>query len=89
LAIQDLAAGGGRFSQTAGSIMYISGLFFIIPIAAHHALCGAAAPCVGSVARRRSCYRKTAEGAAYAPGKTKFSKKLKKILKKIQLCVII
>lgn len=30
-----------QFSQTAGTIMYISGLFFIVPIAAHHVLCGA------------------------------------------------
>ncbi len=30
-----------KFSQTAGTVMYISGLFFIIPIAAHHVLCGA------------------------------------------------
>jgi len=30
-----------QFSQTAGTVMSISGLFFIIPIAAHHVLCGA------------------------------------------------
>ena len=30
-----------QFSHTAGIIMLISGLFFIIPIAAHHVLCGA------------------------------------------------
>ena len=30
-----------QFSQTAGTVMCISGLFFIVPIAAHHVLCGA------------------------------------------------
>jgi hypothetical protein len=29
------------FSYISGKIMYISGLFFIVPIAAHHVLCGA------------------------------------------------
>ena len=29
------------YSGTAGIIMYISGLFFIVPISAHHVLCGA------------------------------------------------
>ena len=28
-------------SHTAGKIMYISGMFFIVPIAAHHVFCGA------------------------------------------------
>ena len=28
-------------AKFAGTVMYISGLFFIIPIAAHHVLCGA------------------------------------------------
>ncbi|MBQ4363799.1 MAG: hypothetical protein II782_07345 [Oscillospiraceae bacterium] len=30
-----------QFSPAAGTVMYISGMFFIIPIAAHHVLCGA------------------------------------------------
>lgn len=30
-----------QFSRIAGTVMFISGLFFIIPIAAHHVLCGA------------------------------------------------
>lgn len=30
-----------QFSQISGTIMYISGMFFIVPIAAHHVLCGA------------------------------------------------
>lgn len=29
------------YSKTAGLIMYISGLFFIVPITAHHVFCGA------------------------------------------------
>ena len=29
-----------QFSHISGTIMYISGLFFIVPIAAHHVLCG-------------------------------------------------
>lgn len=29
------------YSKAAGLIMYISGLFFIVPISAHHVLCGA------------------------------------------------
>lgn len=32
------------FSYISGKIMYISGLFFIVPIAAHHVLCGAVLP---------------------------------------------
>ena len=30
-----------RFSDVSGTVMYISALFFIVPIAAHHVLCGA------------------------------------------------
>ena len=37
----ELSRWAEKFSQTAGTVMYISGLFFIIPIAAHHVLCGA------------------------------------------------
>ncbi len=29
------------YSKTAGTVMYISGLFFIVPITAHHVFCGA------------------------------------------------
>ena len=34
-----------RYSVTAGMIMYISGLFFIVPITAHHVFCGTAEEC--------------------------------------------
>lgn len=30
-----------QFSGVSGTVMYISALFFIVPIAAHHVLCGA------------------------------------------------
>ena len=30
-----------QFSHISGTIMYISGLFFIVPITAHHVFCGA------------------------------------------------
>ena len=36
-----LSLWAAQFSQAAGTVMYISGMFFIIPIAAHHVLCGA------------------------------------------------
>ena len=37
----ELSRFAGEYSETAGLIMYISGLFFIVPITAHHVFCGA------------------------------------------------
>lgn len=37
----ELSRWAGEYSELSGKIMYISGMFFIVPITAHHVLCGA------------------------------------------------
>lgn len=37
----ELSCWAGGYSELSGKIMYISGMFFIVPITAHHVLCGA------------------------------------------------
>ncbi|MBO5558193.1 DUF6796 family protein [Ruminococcus sp.] len=37
----ELSRWAGGYSELSGKIMYISGMFFIVPITAHHVLCGA------------------------------------------------
>ena len=37
----ELSRWAGGYSELTGKIMYISGMFFIVPITAHHVLCGA------------------------------------------------
>lgn len=37
----ELSRWAGGYSELSGKIMYISGIFFIVPITAHHVLCGA------------------------------------------------
>jgi len=37
----ELSRWAGGYLELSGKIMYISGMFFIVPITAHHVLCGA------------------------------------------------